>query len=169
MKDYFEIGKIIGTHGIKGTLRIFPTTDDVKRFSLLRELLVLQGEKQSVYHVEKINYHKQYVLIKTEEINTIEEAEKLKNALIIIPEELALPLEENEYYTRDLYGLEVYTLEGEYLGILENVYVTGANDVYGIKKSDEKKELLLPAIKQCIKKVDLKEKKMTVTILEGLR
>lgn len=169
MERFFEIGKIAGTHGIKGTLRIFPTTFDPTRFDLLKELIIEHNNVKTTYHVEKVSYHKQFVLATLKEIKDINEAELLKGATILIPEKNALPLEEDEYYTRDLYGLEVFTEEGELLGELQEVYVTGANDVYGVKGQDQQKELLIPAIKQCILTVDIKNKKMIVKLLEGLR
>lgn len=168
LNGYFEIGKIAGTHGIKGTLRIFPTTEEPSRFDKLKELLVEHHGQKTTYHIQSVSHHKQFVLVTVKEITDINEAERLKGATILIAEKDALPLKEDEYYTRDLYGLSVYTEEGEYLGVLDDVYVTGANDVYSVKKPQQK-ELLIPAIKQCIKKVDLAEKKMIVALLEGLR
>lgn len=168
MEKYFEIGKVAGTHGIKGTLRVFPTTQEPARFELLKELIIENKGKKETYQIEKIAYHKKFVLVSVKEINDINIAERLKGATILIPEEQALPLEENEYYIRDLYGIEVYTQEGEFLGKINDVIETGANDVYSVKKENEK-ELLIPAIKQCIKKVDIADKKMIVMLLEGLR
>lgn len=168
---YFEIGKITGTHGIKGTFRVFPTTEDPSRFELLKEVIVeLKGNKE-VFKIKNVAYHKNMVLLTVKEIDDINVAEKYKNATILIPEEKALPLEEGEYYTKDLYDMKVYTIDGEYLGFIENIFVTGANDVYVIK-NDEKpeiKDLLIPAIKDCIIDVNVAEKKMTVKLLEGLR
>lgn len=171
MERYFEIGKIAGTHGIKGTLRVFPTTDDPSRYDLLKEILIENNGKRDSYKIEKIGYHKQFVLVTVKEIKDINVAELLKGATVLIPESKAIPLEDNEYYTRDLYDIEVYTDEGEYLGELNDVYKTGANDVYSIKNSKipEQKELLIPAIKQCILNVDIPSNKMIVKLLEGLR
>ena len=168
MDKYFEIGKITGTHGIKGTFRVFPTTEQPERFELLKEITVENRGKIEVSHIQKIAYHKKFVLVTVKEINDINVAETYKNATILIPEEQAIPLEDNEYYTRDLYDMEVYTDEGEFLGILSEIYETGANDVYGVRKEGEK-ELLIPAIKDCILNVDTENNKMTVKLLEGLR
>lgn len=168
MEGYFEIGKIAGTHGIKGTLRVFPTTQFPERFELLKELMIEHKGEKSNYHIEKIAYHKKFVLVNVKEIKDINEAELLKGDTILIPESQAIPLNEDEYYMRDLYGISVYTQEGEFLGEIVEIYETGANDVYGVKKENEK-ELLIPAIKQCIVNVDIKNKKMTVKLLEGLR
>ena len=118
MDNYFEIGKIAGTHGIKGTLRIFPTTDEPDRFSLLKEVIVEYKNEKKVCKVNKVAYHKNFVLLTLDEYNDINDAEKLKGGRILIPAEKALPLGKDEYYTRDLYDLDVYTVEGEYLGKL---------------------------------------------------
>ncbi len=166
MEKYFEIGKIAGTHGIKGTLRIFPITEDPSRFELLKEMIVEIRGKRETFHIEKIAYHKKFVLVTVKEIKDINVAELYKGGSIWIPEEDALPLAENEYYMRDLYGLTVVTEEE--LGELVDIYETGANDVYAVKKEGEK-ELLIPAIKQCILQVDIPNQKMVVKLLEGLR
>lgn len=169
MEQYFEIGKITGTHGIRGTMRVFPTTQDPTRFERLKEVIVEIRGKREIFHIQKVAYHKQFVLLTVKEITDINVAELYKNGTIIIPDSAAIPLEEDEYYTRDLYGLKVITEDGEALGELTKIYVTGANDVYGVQKSPEDKELLIPAIKDCIKKVDLEAGIMTVALLEGLR
>ena len=168
MQNCFEIGKVAGTHGLKGTLRVFPTTEDPSRFELLKEFIIENKGKQETFHIEKIAYHKKFVLVTVKELKDINEAELYKGAGIWIPEEQALPLEENEYYMRDLYGLAVVTEEGEELGALADIYETGANDVYAIRQ-EGKKDLLIPAIQQCIVSVDIKNRIMVVRLLEGLR
>lgn len=165
---YFEIGKIAGTHGIKGTFRVFPTTEDITRFERLKEVTVDLNGNREIFKIVKVSYQKNMVLLSVKEIDDINVAEKYKGASILIPEEQAIPLEEDEYYTRDLYDMGVVSDEGEELGIITDVLVTGANDVYVVSKDGEK-DLLLPAIKDCILNVDVKEKKMTVRLLEGLR
>ena len=169
MEKYFEIGKITGTHGIRGTMRVFPTTQDPTRFEKLKEVTVEIRGKQEVFHVQKVAYQKNMILLTLKEINDINVAELYKNGRILIPDAVAIPLEEDEYYTRDLYGLQVVTDEGEELGELVKFYETGANDVYAVKKDPQEKELLIPAIKDCIRKVDIEAGVMTVHLLEGLR
>ena len=168
MEHCFEIGKVAGTHGIKGTLRVFPTTDDPSRFELLKEFIIENKGKQQIFHIEKIAYHKKFVLVTVKELDNINQAELYKRATIWIPQQQALPLEENEYYMRDLYGLKVVTEDGEELGELADIYQTGANDVYAVRKQGEK-DLLIPAIKQCILSIDISKGKMIVKLLEGLR
>ena len=109
------------------------------------------------------------ILLTVKEINDINVAELYKNGRILIPDAVAIPLEEDEYYTRDLYGMQVVTDEGEALGELVKIYETGANDVYAVKKDGDAKELLIPAIKDCILQVDIDARVMTVHLLEGLR
>ncbi len=169
MEHFFEIGKITGTHGIRGTMRVFPTTQDPARFEKLKEVTVEIRGKQEVFHVQKVAYQKNMILLTLKEISDINVAELYKNGRILIPDAAAIPLEEDEYYTRDLYGLQVVTDEGEALGELVKIYETGANDVYAVQKDPQEKELLLPAIKDCILKVDLENGVMTVHLLEGLR
>lgn len=169
MEQYFEIGKITGTHGIRGTMRVFPTTEDPSRFERLKEIIVEIRGKRETFHIQKVAFHKQFVLLTVKEITDINVAELYKNGRILIPDEMAIPLGEDEYYNRDLYGLKVVTEEGEELGEITEIFPTGSNDVYVVKKDGKGKELLLPAIKDCIKNVDLENGVMTVKLLEGLR
>lgn len=169
MEQYFEIGKITGTHGIRGTMRVFPTTEDPSRFERLKEIIVEIRGKRETFHIQKVAFHKQFVLLTVKEITDINVAELYKNGRILIPDAMAIPLGEDEYYNRDLYGLKVVTEEGEELGELTEIFPTGSNDVYVVKKDGKDKELLLPAIKDCIKNVDLENGVMTVKLLEGLR
>ena len=165
---YFEIGKVAGTHGIKGTLRVFPTTQDPSRFELLKEVIVDLNGNRETFKILKVSYQKNMVLLTVKEIDDINVAETYKNATILIPEEKALPLGEDEYYTRVLCDMEVYTADNESLGTIADILSTGANDVYVVKKTGEK-ELLLPAIKDVVLSVSVAEKKMIVNLLEGLR
>lgn len=169
MEKYFEIGKITGTHGIKGTLKIFPITSEPSRFSVLKKLIIDLNGNKLTFSVSKVAYHKQFVLVTVKEISDINEAEKFKGGTILVTENDAIPLEDDEYYTRDLYGIKVYTDEGEFLGEISDIYETGANDVYAVKNEKNEKELLIPAIKQCILNIDIKNKTMKVKLLEGLR
>ena len=168
----FEIGKIANTHGLKGEVKVFPTTDDVKRFSLLvsKEVFVIVKDKVQTYTIQGVKYHKNLAIVKFKEINRIEDAEPLKTATIKIPKELALPLEEGQYYLKDLYDINVTTDQGEDLGVIVDILQTGANDVYIVEKDgDKKSQILIPAIDQCILDVDIENRQMTVHLLEGLR
>ena len=167
MLDYFVIGKIVNTQGIKGDVRVLPTTDDVNRFKKLKEINIFKGKELVSYEIENVRFHKQFVLLKLKGIDSINDAEPLKNCEIKISKDLAIPCEKDEYYISDLYGMTVVTEDNENLGTIEDIIFTGANDVYVVKKDDS--QILIPAIKKCILNVDVKEKTMTVHLLEGLR
>jgi len=164
---YFEIGTIVNTQGIKGEVRVIPSTFDKRRFELLDEVEAVIRDISHILRIERVWYHKQFVILKFKGIDDMTAAEKLKTAVIRIPEEKALPLGQDEYYLRDLYGMKVLTENCELLGELTSVIETGANDVYVVKY--EGGEILIPAIKQCIIDVNVKEKKMTVRLLRGLK
>lgn len=164
---YFEIGKIVNTQGIHGDVRVIPITDEPKRFLELKTALVDDGKVKKEYTIENIWFHKNFVIIKFENINDMNTAEKLKGTSIKIDRKNAIPLKENEYYISDLYNIDVYTDEGEYLGIINDIIFTASNDVYEVKNNDV--SILLPAIKQCILNVNINERKMIVHMMEGLR
>ncbi len=167
---YFVVGKIVNTQGIKGEVRVLPTTDDVSRFELLDFVYVDKKGNIQKYEIENIRYHKQFVIIKFKGIDDMTTGETLKNTEIKITEDMALPLGEDEYYISDLYSMEVVTDDGELLGTIQDIIFTGANDVYVVRNDEsEKSEILIPAIKQCILNVDKENNKMTVKLLEGLR
>lgn len=167
MSEYFVIGKIVNTQGIKGEVRVLPTTDDIDKFKKLKEILVFRKNESKLYEIENVRNHKQFILLKLKGIDTMNDAELLKNTEIKITRDLAVPCEEDEYYINDLYDMQVFTEDGENLGKIVDIIVTGANDVY-VVKSDES-EILIPAIKQCILNVDISKKEMKVHLLEGLR
>ncbi|MEG0952053.1 MAG: ribosome maturation factor RimM [Niameybacter sp.] len=165
MEQMFTIGKIVNTHGVKGEVRVLPSTDDVKRFGKLKEIIV-QNRTEITKEIETVRYHKNFVLLKFKGIDTMDEAELLKNSTLKINRKEALPLKEDEYYQCDLYGIQVITEEGRDLGELTDILVTGSNDVYVVQSAQ--KEILIPAIKQCILKVDIANRQMIVHLLEGL-
>lgn len=166
MKDYFEIGKIVNTQGIRGDVRIVPQTDDIKRFERLKTVDIYKGDKKRTLTIEKVWYHKKFVIIKFLEIKTMNDAEEIKDYVIRISRDEAIELEEDEYFITDLIGIDVVTEDKNKIGTIKDVLVTGANDVYVVKT--EGKDLLIPAIKKCILDVDMKNKVMTVFIMKGL-
>jgi 16S rRNA processing protein RimM len=168
LDNYFQIGIIVKSQGIKGELRVLPTTDEPSRFELLSEVTVSTPHKDTVYAIESVRHQKNLLMLKLKGIDDRNAAEALKHARLLIPPELALPLDENEFFIRDLIGIRVFTdNDGEPLGILTQVLSTGANDVYVVTIPDGK-EILLPAIKDCILSVSVSEKKMLVHVLDGL-
>lgn len=168
MEKYFVVGNIVNTQGIKGEVRVMPTVDDVSRFELLDHIFVDRKGNIKEYEIENVRFHKQFVLLKLKNVDDMTTAETLKGTAVKITENMAVPCEEDEYYIRDLYDMEVVTVEGEKLGIISDIIFTGANDVYAVK-NNEGKEILIPAIKDCIINVDVENNVMTVKLLEGLR
>ena len=166
MVDYFEIGHISNTHGLKGEMKIRPFTEDKNRYEELKKILIdIKGEFKE-YEIESVRYQKDVVLLKLKGVDDIETAEKLKNHYISIQREAAKELEENEFFIADLISSEVFQND-ELIGTLDDVFTAGASDVYVIKRKG-KKDLLLPALKSIIKKIDVVNKKISVEIPRGL-
>ena len=157
----FEIGRITKAHGIRGELRVFPTTDDPSRFELLigDNIKIKKNGAENFYKLTSVRLQKGIVIIKFAEINDRNAAETMIGAIICIPPEKALPLEQSEYYIRDLIGLRAESESGDFLGTLSDVLQTGANDVYEIKTPDGE-SFLIPAIKDAIKAVLISEGKI---------
>lgn len=167
MTKYLEIGQIVNTFGIKGMVKVKPFTENVKRFDKLEKIYIENKKSRKEYEIEEVKYHKDMVLIKFKGINTLEEANLLRESCLIIDREKEEPLEEGTYYIVDMIGLEVYTEEGELLGKLEDIFNTGSNDIY-VVKNELGKQILLPAIGEVIKQIDMENKKMIVHLISGL-
>ncbi len=167
MKEYFEIGQIVNTNGLKGVLKIKPFTDDITRFNELKTVYISINKKLKEFEIETVRYAKNMVFLKLKGIDTVEEAENYRNLYIQIHRENAAELEENSYYIADLIDCEVVTDEQVNLGKIVDVFPTGSNDVY-VVKDDMGKQILLPAIKEVIKKVDIENKTIIVHLLKGL-
>lgn len=167
--DTVVVGKITTTHGLKGTVKVLPMTEKKERFYDLTQIMAeLADGKQKVLTIEGISSFKEGFLIDFKEIKDVNAAQKLRGAYLQIPRSQAMELEEGEYYIFEIIGAEVFTDEGECLGILENVIETGANDVYEVKTEDGK-EILIPVIPDCVLEVNTEEKKVVVHLLEGMR
>ena len=166
----FEIGTIVKPQGIRGEMRVFPTTDDPSRFGLLvgEEVLVRLKNAERTYKLLQARQHKNVVIVKLEGVTDRNMAETLINATIVIPDDKALPLEEGEYYVRDLIGLCVEDENGEHLGTISKVLNTNANDVYVID-AEEGDAFMIPAIKSVILSVSIPDKKMKIHLMDGLR
>ena len=167
MDEYLEIGQIVNTNGLKGMVKVNPFTDDMMRFEELEDLYIQYKGNLKKVKIEQVRYQKNQVLLKLEGINSIEEAENYRNCYLKIHRKDARNLEEDMYFIADLIGLEVYTNQNELLGKLDDVFSTGSNDVYVVKDQNGK-QILLPAIKEVIKQIDLKNKKITVELITGL-
>lgn len=167
MEGYLEIGQIVNTNGLKGFLKVKPLTDDITRFEKLKTIYIQKAKELIGFKIQEVKYNKQSVLLKLEGIDDITEAEKYKNFYIKISKENAVELEKNSYFIVDIIGCQVYTDENEYLGNVVDVFQTGSNDVYTLKNS-KGKEILIPAIKEVIKNVDIKNKKIVIHLMDGL-
>jgi 16S rRNA processing protein RimM len=167
MEQYLKIGIITSTHGLKGEVKVFPVTDDKRRFSLLNQVLISSKGTMRPLPLAGVRYFKDRVILKFRELDSIEAVEELVKSELFVERKDALPLGENEYYIADLIGMEVITKDGEALGSIKDVMQTGANDVYCVE-SKKYGEILIPAIKQCIINVDVQENIMTVDLLPGL-
>ena len=166
-EDLFQIGIITGTHGLKGEVKVFPTTDDKERFLDLDAVLIDTGKELIEKKVQYCKFFKQFVFVKFEGLDDINDVEKYKRCPLKVTRENAVPLEEDEYYVADLLGLTIVDESGVTIGELVDVIETGANDVYEVKTSDGG-HVLLPAIKDCILDVDMDEKIILVHMLKGL-
>mgnify|MGYP000694861963 CR=1 FL=1 len=155
MEDLLQAGVITTTHGIRGEVKVFPTTDDVHRFEDLDSVLLDTGREYMKLEIENVKYFKQYAILKFKGIDNINDIEKYKGRSLYVTRDQAIPLEEDEYYIADLMGLDVYLESGEKFGVLKDVMETGANDVY-IVETEEGKEVLIPAIHECVLDIDIR-------------
>ena len=166
-KERLEVGQIVNTFGIKGFVKIYPYVDDISRFDDLKYVYVKNKKFENELQIEEVKYQKNMVLIKFKGIETVEQAEKLKNSIVEIDRKDAIPLEEGQYFIADLLGLDVFLDTGEKLGILEDIYNTGSSDIY-VVKNELGKQFLLPYIDEVIKEINLEKERITVHIIEGL-
>ncbi len=166
MDNYLRVGVISSTHGIKGEVKVFPTTDDPERFKELKQVYLDTGRDFILLEIEGVKFFKQMVILKFKGIDNINDIEKYRGKDLLISRDNAVKLEEGEYFIYDLINSEVVTDEGEPLGILTEIMATGANDVY-IVKNGGRKELLLPSIKECILKVDVEIKDYRTFVVTG--
>ena len=167
MQEFLEVGQIVNTFGIKGFVKVNPFTDDINRFDELKKVYIKNKSNKKVLEIEEVKYHKNMVLLKFKDIDKVEDAENLRNSYILIDRKDQKQLDKDTYYIVDLLGLEVYTDENELLGKLEDIYNTGSNDIY-VVKDELGKQILLPAIKDVIKEIDIDGRKIVVHILNGL-
>ena len=167
MQEYFEIGQIVNTFGVKGFVKVKPFTDDLERFEELESILVIKNKDMIEMKIEEVKYQKNMVLAKFKGIDTVENAEKLRNSYVKIDRKDAIKLEEGQYFIADLLGLDVFLDTGEKLGILDDIFNNGSTDIY-VVKNELGKQFLLPYIDEVIKNIDLENEKITVHIIDGL-
>ena len=167
MEQFLRVGVISSTHGIRGEVKVYPTTDDPERFLELDEVILDTGREHKILEIEGVKFFKNQVILKFKGYDNINDIEKYLKKDLLVDREHAVELGENENFIADLIDMEVVTDEGKVLGTLTDVIETGANDVYAVK-TPEGKEILLPAIRDCILDGDVDEKRMTVHVMEGL-
>lgn len=167
MVKYLEIGKIVNTFGIRGQVKVVPFTDDVKRFDKLKNIYIEKKKELKPHKIENVKYTNNMVILKLEGIDSIEEAEKYKNCSLQIDRKDAIKLPKDTFFIADLIGLPVYTDEDVLLGKVDDIYNTGSSDIY-VVKDELGKQILLPAIKDVLKDIDLEKEKITVHIIKGL-
>ena len=167
MEQFLRVGVISSTHGIRGEVKVYPTTDDPERFLDLDEVILDTGREHKILEIEGVKFFKNQVILKFKGYDNINDIEKYLKKDLLVDREHAVELGENENFIADLIDMEVVTDEGKILGTLTDVIETGANDVYAVK-TPEGKEILLPAIRDCILDVNVDEKRMTVHVMEGL-
>ncbi len=167
MQEYFEIGQIVNTFGVKGFVKVKAFTDELERFEELKTILVVKNKNMIEMKIEEVKYHKDMVLLKLQGIEDMTMAEKYKGCYIRIHRKDTRPLEEGEYFIADIIGSDVYTDTDQYLGKVEDIYNTGSNDIY-VVKDELGKQILLPAIKDVLLDIDVEKQKVIVHLLKGL-
>ena len=167
MEQFLRVGVISSTHGIRGEVKVYPTTDDPERFLDLDEVILDTGREHKILEIEGVKFFKNQVILKFKGYDNINDIEKYLKKDLLVDREHAVELGENENFIADLIDMEVVTDEDKALGTLTDVIETGANYVYAVK-TPEGKEILLPAIRDCILDVNVDEKRMTVHVMEGL-
>ena len=161
MEDMLQVGVITQTHGVRGEVKVFPTTDDVNRFKKLKQVILDTGKETMPLEIQSVKFFKQFVILKFKGIDNINDIEKYKRCSLYVTREHAVALEEDEYFIADMIGMEVCTEDGNIFGTLKDVIETGANDVYVIENA-EHGEVLVPAIKECIRSVDIEKGQMMI-------
>lgn len=167
MEDLLQVGIITSTHGVRGEVKVYPTTDDPRRFRRLKEVVLDTGREKLNLEIEGVKFFKQFVILKFKGLDNINDIEKYRQKSLYVTRKNAVRLQRDEYFIADLIGLKVQDEDGTELGTVKDVIETGANDVYEMEMADGR-SLLLPAIKQCILNVDVENGMMQVHVLEGL-
>ena len=167
MEDLLQVGIITSTHGVRGEVKVYPTTDDPRRFRRLKEVVLDTGREKLNLEIEGVKFFKQFVILKFKGLDNINDIEKYRQKSLYVTRKNAVRLQRDEYFIADLIGLKVQDEDGKELGTVKDVIETGANAVYEVEMADGK-SLLLPAIKQCILNVDVENGTMQVHVLEGL-
>jgi 16S rRNA processing protein RimM len=166
--EWIVVGEITAPQGVRGEVRLYPVTDFPERLLKLRTChLRLQSGEISTYQVQQLRPHKSFFLLKLEGINDRNDAEALRNAVVVIPKAEVMPLPDGRYYVFDLIGMQVLTISGEDIGVVHDVLSAPANDIYVVRRPD-RSEVLIPAVSQIVTSIDVHQRKMVITPLPGL-
>jgi 16S rRNA processing protein RimM len=166
--DYIQIGKVANTHGVRGELKIFPLTDDIRRFELLKHIRIENNNRFFNCTITGVKYFKNLVILQLKEVQNMNEALELKGGTLLIPMDEALPLSEDENYIFEMIGLLAKEEDGTELGRLKEVLETGTHDIYVIDDGS-KHGLMIPAIKEFVTEVNVEEGYLIVKLIEGLK
>ncbi len=164
---FIEIGRIFKPHGLKGDVKIYPSSPDLELFKAPSTFLSAEGEARRELFISGVKAHGKYAIVHFKGFDHIEDVESLSGKVIEVPEDQLPLLPAGEYYQFQVLGLGVYTESGNHLGFVHDIIETGSNDVYEVKGKDGK-NFLLPVIKDVILKVSLEEKKIIIRVVEGL-
>lgn len=167
MEDLLRVGVISSTHGVRGEVKVYSTTDDNMRFKKLKEVILDTGKEHILLTIESVRFFKQMVILKFKGYDNINDIEKYKGKDLLVTRENAVPLAENEYFVYEIIEALVYSEDGAFLGTLKEVLTTGANDVYVVEGTNGR-EFLFPVIDECVKEIDTENKRVTVHIMPGL-
>ena len=169
MTDRFQVGVIASTHGLQGEVNVFPTTEDPNRFKKLKKVTLHTQRGENIeLDVQSARFFKKFVIVKFKQFNNINEVEKFRGCELTIDRNDAIKLEPGEYYCADLIGLGVEDEEGKVLGTISDILQTGANDVYEMVREDNGEKVYIPAIKDCVKNIDIDNKKIVIHVIDGL-
>ena len=167
MEQLLQVGVISSTHGVRGEVKVFPTTDDVNRFKKLKKVILDTGKEQKELEIQGVKFFKQMVILKFKGLDNINDIEKYKGKSLYVTREHAVKLKKDEYFIADLIDMQVMLEDGTEFGTLTDVMKTGANDVYCIQ-TEKYGEVLVPAIGECICQVDVEARKMIIHLMPGL-
>lgn len=169
MEKWFNVGKIVNTHGIRGEVRVISRTDFAEeRYKVGNTLYLFRENKEPLeLIIASHRKHKNFDLLTFEGYPNINDVEPLRDGILKIDESQLLDLDEGEFYFHEIIGCTVYTDEGEEIGTIREILTPGANDVW-VVKGTRGKEVLIPYIEQIVKEVDIKAQKVIITPMEGL-
>jgi len=167
MEKMLKVGIISSTHGVRGEVKVFPTTDDANRFKNLKEVLLDMEKETCPLQIESVKFFKQFVILKFKGYDNLNDVQKFRGKALFVTRENAVKLKKDEYFIADLIGMDVKSDDGLLKGQLKDVMQTGANDVYVIALEDGR-ELLLPAIRECVLDIGFEKNEIKIHVLEGL-